>query len=369
MTAETTRVAAPTRRSCRASAIGTSYEGREHVGGRRSPTTSATDEAEPEVLFTAGQHAREHLTIEMALYLLNELTSQLRDRPADHGTRRTRARSGSSRTSTRTAASTTSPPAATARGARTASPTPGSSAVGTDLNRNWGFQWGCCGGSSGTFSSETYRGPSAVLGARDPARARLRQQPRGRRRAADQGRDRLPHLLGAGPVAVRLHDAPTPRPALTADDQAARSRRSAASMAAHQRLHARAGQRPLHHRRHDRRLAVGPAQDLRLHVRDVPAHVEPRLLPARRGDRPRDEPQPRGRAAAAGGRRLPVPRDRQAVLQRRAAGLQRHFETATGWTTNAAAPRRPALGARDPAATTRAAPSSSARRRAASMTS
>ena len=32
--------------------------------------------------------------------------------------------------------------------------------VGTDLNRNWDFQWGCCGGSSGTTSSETYRGPS-----------------------------------------------------------------------------------------------------------------------------------------------------------------------------------------------------------------
>jgi carboxypeptidase T len=34
-------------------------------------------------------------------------------------------------------------------------------AVGTDLNRNWAYQWGCCGGSSGTFSSETYRGAFA----------------------------------------------------------------------------------------------------------------------------------------------------------------------------------------------------------------
>ena len=33
-------------------------------------------------------------------------------------------------------------------------PNAGSIAVGTDLNRNWG----CCGGSSGTPSSETYRG-------------------------------------------------------------------------------------------------------------------------------------------------------------------------------------------------------------------
>ena len=33
---------------------------------------------------------------------------------------------------------------------------------------------------------------------------------------------------------------------------------------------------------------------------------EPGLLPARRADRPRDEPQPRGRPADARGRRLPV---------------------------------------------------------------
>ena len=46
----------------------------------------------------------------------------------------------------------------------------------------------------------------AVLGARDAARARLRQLTRRRRRPADQGGDRLPHLLGARAVALRLHD-------------------------------------------------------------------------------------------------------------------------------------------------------------------
>jgi hypothetical protein len=30
---------------------------------------------------------------------------------------------------------------------------------GADLNRNFSFQWGCCGGSSGSQCSETYRGP------------------------------------------------------------------------------------------------------------------------------------------------------------------------------------------------------------------
>jgi hypothetical protein len=37
-------------------------------------------------------------------------------------------------------------------------PNAGSTSAGTDLNRNFSFNWGCCGGSSGTFSSETYRG-------------------------------------------------------------------------------------------------------------------------------------------------------------------------------------------------------------------
>lgn len=31
---------------------------------------------------------------------------------------------------------------------------------GTDLNRNFAFKWGCCNGSSGNCSSDTYRGPS-----------------------------------------------------------------------------------------------------------------------------------------------------------------------------------------------------------------
>lgn len=33
---------------------------------------------------------------------------------------------------------------------------------GADLNRNFEFYWGCCGGSSGSQCAETYRGPSAA---------------------------------------------------------------------------------------------------------------------------------------------------------------------------------------------------------------
>jgi hypothetical protein len=34
--------------------------------------------------------------------------------------------------------------------------------IGTDLNRNYSYKWGCCGGSSGSPGDETYRGPSPL---------------------------------------------------------------------------------------------------------------------------------------------------------------------------------------------------------------
>ncbi len=135
--------------------IGTTYQGRNLVAIKISDNV-AVDEAEPEVLFTCGQHAREHLTIEMCLYLLNSFVSDPVLRPyAD--------------TREIWIVPNLNPDGAEydiATGSyrswrKNRQPNSGSSAIGTDLNRNWSFQWGCCGGSSGTFSSETYRGPSA----------------------------------------------------------------------------------------------------------------------------------------------------------------------------------------------------------------
>ncbi|MFF3324600.1 M14 family metallopeptidase [Streptomyces sp. NPDC002889] len=136
--------------------IGKSYQGRDIVAIKVSDNV-ATDENEPEVLFTHHQHAREHLTVEMALYLLRELGE-------DYGTdsRITNAVNGreiwivpdlnpdggeydiatGSYRSWR----------------KNRQPNTGSSYVGTDMNRNWNYKWGCCGGSSGSTSSETYRG-------------------------------------------------------------------------------------------------------------------------------------------------------------------------------------------------------------------
>jgi carboxypeptidase T len=50
--------------------IGTSYEGRDMPLIKISDNVG-TDEAEPEILFNAHQHAREHLTVEMALYIMH----------------------------------------------------------------------------------------------------------------------------------------------------------------------------------------------------------------------------------------------------------------------------------------------------------
>jgi hypothetical protein len=139
--------------------LGRSARGRE-IWAVKVSDNVGTDEAEPEVLFTHGQHAREHLTVEMGLYLLGELT---RGYGSDPGVT--------------TAVDSrelwivfnVNPDGSEhdiATGAyrfwrKNRQRTPGSSAVGTDLNRNWGFRWGCCGGSSDDPASDTFRGPSA----------------------------------------------------------------------------------------------------------------------------------------------------------------------------------------------------------------
>ena len=75
MAARSTRVATANPTLVSGFSIGKSYEGRE-LWALKITDNVATDENEPEVLFTACQHAREHLTVEMALYLLNVLTRQ-----------------------------------------------------------------------------------------------------------------------------------------------------------------------------------------------------------------------------------------------------------------------------------------------------
>jgi hypothetical protein len=156
---ETAAIAAANPAIVRRDVIGTSYQGRTIYALKISDNVNI-DEAEPEVLFTANQHAREHLTVEMAIYLLKELTEKYA----------TDARIKNIVDSREIwIVPTVNPDGAefdVATGSyalwrKNRQPNAGSSAIGTDLNRNWSWQWGCCGGSSGTTSSETYRGPAA----------------------------------------------------------------------------------------------------------------------------------------------------------------------------------------------------------------
>src|SRR5919109_249760 len=121
--------------------LGASYEGRTIWAGKISDNV-ATDEDEPEVLFTHHQHAREHLTVEMALYTLKMLTDEygsnsqitnLVDNREIWMVFDMNPDGGEYDIATGTYRSWR----------KNRQPNSGSSYVGTDLNRNWGYRWGC----------------------------------------------------------------------------------------------------------------------------------------------------------------------------------------------------------------------------------
>ena len=139
--------------------IGTSYEGRDIWVAKVSDNV-AVDEDEPEVLVDALHHARERLTLEQALYLLRVLT----DEYATSATVRSLVDSREvwiifSVNPDGHVYDLSGNPYNLWRKNR--QPTPGSSSIGTDLNRNYGYRWGCCGGSSRNPAAWNYRGPKA----------------------------------------------------------------------------------------------------------------------------------------------------------------------------------------------------------------
>jgi carboxypeptidase T len=159
MAAEVQAVAAAHPSIVRRFSIGRSHLGRELWAVKVSDAV-ATDEAEPEVLFDGLHHGDEHMSQEMTLAILHWLTDGY----------------GSDARITKLVDSREiwivfglNPDGATYDiGGRTyhwwrknRQPTPGSTAIGTDLNRNYDYRWGCCGGSSSSPTSGRYRGPSA----------------------------------------------------------------------------------------------------------------------------------------------------------------------------------------------------------------
>jgi carboxypeptidase T len=160
--------------------IGTSHQGRKLWAAEISDNVG-TDEGEPEILFDGLHHAREHLSAEMSLYVLDLLAGQY-GKSSALGQRVSKLvdkrrtwivfmvnpdglqydLGGNPYRSWR----------------RNRQPTPGSSKVGTDLNRNYGYRFGCCGGSSGRPGAWNYRGPRAwsapeVRAMRDFVRSRV----------------------------------------------------------------------------------------------------------------------------------------------------------------------------------------------------
>jgi carboxypeptidase T len=138
---------------------GLSLQGRPILAVKISDRPDVDDPTEPAVLFFALTHAREHLAAEMGLEVIRLFTAGYGVDPALTNLVNTREiwvlpnvnpdggeydiESGSYR-----------------YWRKNRRPNPGGS-YGVDLNRNYGYRWGCCGGSSGNPSSEVYRGPAS----------------------------------------------------------------------------------------------------------------------------------------------------------------------------------------------------------------
>ncbi len=135
--------------------VGTSHEGRDITAVRINGDAEAGEK--PEVLFTHQQHAREILTVEMAIYLITMFTDEYGSdtRVTDLVDDRT-IWIVPSVNPDGSAHDTESGDYQNWRKNR--QPNEGTSTPGTDLNRNWGHEWGCCDGSSDDPADPTYRG-------------------------------------------------------------------------------------------------------------------------------------------------------------------------------------------------------------------
>jgi hypothetical protein len=158
MVAEIQAIAARNPGIARTFSIGRSFEGRELWAATVSDNV-ADDENEPEVLFDGGIHGREHLSTEMAVYLFRTLVD-------GYGVDPRVTRIVDSREVT--IAFNLNPDGSehdhTASGYRSwrknRQPTPDSTEIGTDINRNFGYHWGE-NPLNASPDANTYRGPSA----------------------------------------------------------------------------------------------------------------------------------------------------------------------------------------------------------------
>ncbi|RJQ69179.1 zinc carboxypeptidase [Pseudonocardiaceae bacterium YIM PH 21723] len=131
----------------RADTAGHSYEGRSIPILRLGLPGDA-----PEVLFTCNQHGAEHLTAEMCLHIIERYTT-------GYGVDPEITRAVNSRVIWIIPMVNPDGAEFDTIGRARIGWRKNRQGLGTDPNRNWGFNWGCCHGSSGIALLPTYRGP------------------------------------------------------------------------------------------------------------------------------------------------------------------------------------------------------------------
>ena len=159
MAAEVAAVAAAHPSIVQRFSIGKSYQGRQLWAVKISDNV-AVDEAEPEVMFDGTHHADEHMATEMTLHIFHWLVDGY-----GHDPRIT------SIVDTREIwiVFVVNPDGAEYdisggkfhHWRKNRQPTPGTSSIGTDLNRNYGYHWGGGGRTSSNPAAITYRGTKA----------------------------------------------------------------------------------------------------------------------------------------------------------------------------------------------------------------
>ncbi len=150
----------------RVSTIGTSYEGRPIKVLKISDNVAANEPAEGDVLFVALHHAREWISVEMTLYLAEQILTQY----ATNSRLQEDVNNlqvwivpvvnpdGFAYTQLPCLSPCIPGTSADPRYWRKNRRNNGDGTFGVDLNRNWGHSWGLSSGSSGMTSLDTYRG-------------------------------------------------------------------------------------------------------------------------------------------------------------------------------------------------------------------
>jgi hypothetical protein len=144
--------------------IGDSYEGRPIWGLMLTANVTAGGQGRPEVVIDSLIHARERAGLEMSLYMVGVLV----DNYGKSGTKLGRRVTALLNTTVVYVLPVLNPDGAVFdfsggtfhKWRKNRQPIPDSTEIGVDLNRNFRFMWGCCGGSSGNPAKEDYRGPS-----------------------------------------------------------------------------------------------------------------------------------------------------------------------------------------------------------------